>query len=101
MEDDVMDKQEQQQANTGTRPVAKFSGSGGLNLAIWKSKSEQGYDNYSVRIERTYKDGDDFKTTSYLRPEDLLRTSQLLTDADRWIEQDKGRQRFQGSGKEI
>lgn len=92
MEDDVIEKTDEQAA-AGTRPVAKFTGSGGLSVAIWKSKSEQGYDNYSIRLERNYKDGEEFKSTSYLRSDDLLRAAQLLEDADRWVEQDKGRQR--------
>ena len=45
----------------------------------------------SVSVQRSYKDGDEFKTTQYLRDNDLLRMQQLLTKADEWIEQDKGR----------
>ncbi|MEZ6101651.1 MAG: hypothetical protein R3E01_22175 [Pirellulaceae bacterium] len=78
------------------RPVAKFSGSGGLNVAVWKNKSELGNDYYSVKLERNYKDANgDYQSTSYLRDSDLLRAGKLLAGADEWIEQDKGRQRTQ------
>lgn len=84
----------------GGRPAAKFTGSGGLSVAVWKQKSEQGFENYSVRIERSYKGKDDqFHTTPYLRDSDLLRAEKLLQQADEWIEQDKGRQRSQASGQ--
>ena len=74
------------------RPAAKFSGTGGINVAVWKHKNESGYDNYSVRIERSYKDKNgDYQSTEYLRDSDLLRTQKLLEQADNWIEQDKGR----------
>lgn len=86
--------------NESARPAAKFTGSGGLSVAIWKNKSENGYDNYSVRLERNYKleDGT-YKSTQYLRDADLLRAERLLTQADDWIEQDKGRQRSPASSQ--
>jgi len=82
------------------RPVARFSGSGGISVAVWKTKSEQGRDNYSVRIDRTYRVGEgEFKSTQYLREGDLLRTQQLLNQADQWIEQDKAKGRANASGQ--
>ena len=76
------------------RPVAKFSGSGGIQLAVWKHKSESGRDNYSVRIERSYKgDDEEFQSTNYLRDGDLLRAQKLLSQADDWIESDRSKQR--------
>lgn len=48
-----------------SRPAAKFSGTGGLSVAVWKHKTEQGSDRYSIRIDRTYKDEAGFKTTAY------------------------------------
>lgn len=82
---------------SSSRPAAKFSGSGGLHVAVWKHKSEQGYDRYSVRVERTYKDGDGYQSTDYLRDADLLRVRKLLDDADNWIEQDKAKFRASAS----
>ena len=82
------------------RPVAKFSGTGGINIAVWKNKTEGGIDMYSVKMERTYKDSDgNYQSTPYLRDGDLLRAERLLEQADEWIEQDKGRQRMQTGGQ--
>ena len=87
------ENQEQPQSTSG-RPIARFTGTGGLNVAVWKHKSESGYDNYSVRMDRSYKDGEgEYQTTDFLRESDLLRAQKLLEQADEWIEQDKGRQR--------
>lgn len=82
-------------ASDNARPAASFKGSGGLQVAIWKNRSEQGFDNYSIRIERTYKEGQEgpFKTTSYFRDSDLLRVSKLIEQADAWIEAEKSKQR--------
>ncbi|HUP77208.1 MAG TPA: hypothetical protein VM260_01515 [Pirellula sp.] len=76
------------------RPVVSFSGSGGLDVAVWKQKGESEFDHYSVRIDRSYKQEDgNYKTTSYLRESDLLRVGKLLEQADDWIEQDRAKQR--------
>ena len=83
------------------RPAARFTGSGGLSAAVWKHKSESGYDNYSIRLDRSYKGEDgNYQSTPYLRDNDLLRAQKLLEQADEWIEQDKGRQRTQAGGQE-
>ena len=80
-----------------SRPAAKFHGTGGINVAVWKHRTDQGIDRYSIRIDRTYKDGDEFKTTQYLRDGDMLRVQKLLGQADDWIEQDKARHRASAS----
>lgn len=83
-----------------SRPAVKFSGSGGLQVAVWKQKTEQGFDRYSVKLERNYKDENgDFHATQYLRDNDLLRAQALLTQADAWIEQEKARQRGPSTGR--
>ena len=74
------------------RPAARFTGSGNIQVAVWKHHSEEGADRYSIKIERSYKDGEEYKSTQYLRAGDLLRVQQLMSKADDWIEQDKGRQ---------
>jgi hypothetical protein len=82
------------------RPVAKFTGSGGLSVAVWKHKSDSGVENYSVRMDRSFKGNDgNYQSTQYLRDNDLLRAQKLLGQADEWIEQDKGRQRAQGTAQ--
>ena len=87
-------------ASATSRPVVSFSGSGGLNVAVWKHKSETGQENYSIRLDRSYKDGEgNYKTTAYLRESDLLRTEKLLSQADDWIEQDKAKQRASSANR--
>jgi len=77
-----------------TRPVAKFSGSGGLNAAVWKHKTENGAEHYSVRLDRTYKnEAGEYESTAYLREGDLLRAQKLLGQVDDWIEQDRAKYR--------
>ena len=67
----------------GQRPVAEFRGSGGIKVAVWKHKHEEGPDSYSIRMDRSYReDGGDFKSTQYLRDQDLLRSQKLLAQAD-------------------
>jgi hypothetical protein len=78
----------------GARPIAKFSGSGGLNAAVWKHKVEGGFDHYSVRMDRTFKnDAGEYESTPYLREGDVLRAQKLLGQVDDWIEQDRARNR--------
>ena len=87
-------------ASATSRPVVSFSGSGGLNVAVWKHKTESNQDNYSIRLDRTYKDSEgNYKTTAYLREGDLLRTTKLLGQADEWIEQDKAKQRASSANR--
>ncbi len=79
----------------GARPNASFSGSGGLNVAIWKQRNDAGIDHYSVKLERRYKDASgNFQSTDNLREGDLLRATKLLEMADDWIEQDRQKQRL-------
>jgi len=82
-----------------TRPIVSFQGSGGIQVAVWKNKTEAGIENYSIRIERSYKVGDSFRSSSYLRDSDLPRAEKLLSQADAWIEQDKQKHRGSGAGR--
>ena len=85
-------EQDQTAANENSRPVAKFSGSGGIHVAVWKNKSEQGHTYYAVKPERNYRDDEgEFHSSSYLRDGDILRAVELLKQADQWIEQDKSK----------
>lgn len=78
---------------TSSRPIARFTGTGGLSVAVWKQRTEHG-DRFSTRLDRGYKDAQgQYVSTPYLREGDLLRAQQLLLQADAWIEQEKGRLR--------
>jgi len=89
-----MSDEQQENQPTGQRPITSFRGTGGLSVAVWKHKSEDGPDRYSINIERSYKNKEgEFESTAFLRDSDLLRTQKLLDQADAWIEQDKAHQR--------
>ena len=79
-------------ASESTRPQAKFNGSGGISVAVWKQKTDSGPEHYSVRIDRTFKNSADaYESTPYLREGDLLRVQKLLGQVDDWIEQDRAK----------
>lgn len=78
----------------GSRPNAKFNGSGGVSVAVWKHKADGGAEHYSIRMDRTFRnDAGEYESTPYLREGDLLRAQNLLGQADDWIEQDRARNR--------
>jgi hypothetical protein len=53
---------------TGTRPIAAFNGTDGLQVAVWKNKTDAGKEYYSVRLDRSYKDSEgEYHSTQYLR----------------------------------
>ena len=100
MDETKDETQTQQGTQSNSRPSARFTGSGGLNVSVWSNKNENGLTNYSVRLEKSYKGEDgQFHSTPYLRDNDLLRAQKLLEQADQWIEQEKGRVRGQASGQ--
>ena len=83
----------------GQRPAIEFKGTGGVKVAVWKHKNENGPDGYTAVISRTFRDSDGaFQTVPYLRDSDLLRSQKLLEQADAWIEQEKNRQRGTSAG---
>ncbi len=82
---------------TGARPAVRFSGSGGLTAAVWKQKTENGSEHYSIKLERSYRKGEgEFESTPYLREGDLLRAQKLLSQVDDWVEQDRAQGRGRG-----
>ena len=84
---------EQTEQPQGQRPVASFKGDG-ITVAVWKFKDEEkGWDRYSVKLSRSYKSDDEYVNTEYLRGEDLLRATKLLSAADDWIQNDRAKKR--------
>jgi hypothetical protein len=72
----------------------KFNGSGGVNVAVWKHKSDNGFNHYSIRMDRTFRnDAGEYESTPYLRDGDLLRAQKLLGQVDDWVEQDRAKSR--------
>lgn len=57
---------------------------GRLALTIWANETEQ-CTRFSTEITRTWKDGEEYRTTSRLDERDLLAAARLATIADDWI----------------
>lgn len=68
-----------------SKPAHKFR-NGVLQVTIWRNISEKG-PWYSVQPTRSYKQGDDWKTTDSLYADDLLAMAKLLDQAHSWIVQ--------------
>ena len=62
------------------KPTVKLR-DGVLSVAIWANKSEEGNIFYSTTYARGYKDGDEWKETTSLGADDLLKVSRLLQRA--------------------
>jgi len=60
-------------------PVAKFR-IGFVEAAVWNNDKF-----HTVTLSRTYKDGEEYKTTDNLGQSDLLNASKVLTRAESWI----------------
>lgn len=61
------------------QPVQRFR-IGAVTAAVWKN---DGF--HSVTLERSYKEGDDWKQTHQLGAGDLLNAAKVLTRAEEWI----------------
>ena len=66
--------------NQPAKPTAKLR-DGVLSVAVWANKSEDGKLFYSTTFARSYKDGEDWKETTSLNADDLLKVSRLLQRA--------------------
>jgi len=64
------------------QPAAKFR-DGRLEVAVWANQTndDEPKTSYSLTLERSYKDGDDWKKTSSLNGDDTLKAAHLLTKA--------------------
>lgn len=69
------------------KPAKKFR-LGFITATIWANESPNGDRTwYSVEIARTYKDGDDLKTTNAFNAADLLNVAKLAERSEHWIAQ--------------
>ena len=57
---------------------------GRLRLAVWANQTDKGV-RFSSEITRTWKDGDEFRSTTRLDEQDLLAAARLAQLADDWI----------------
>lgn len=65
------------------KPVRRFR-IGLVQAAVWKN---DGVNNafYTVTLQRSFKDGDEYKNTDNLGAADLLNAAKVLTRAEAWI----------------
>jgi hypothetical protein len=61
-------------------PVKKIK-IGGIEAAVWQNKSSEGKEFYNVTMERSYKDGEEWKKTNSLRVNDLPKAILALQKA--------------------
>ena len=66
----------------GNAPDAKFR-LGFVTVSVWKNDMNF----YNCSLQRSYKDGDEFKNTEQLGSGDLLNAARLLQRAEEWISQ--------------
>lgn len=64
-------------------PVQKFS-IGNLTANIWENTAND-RTFYTVDLQRRYKDGNEWKSTTTLNSADLLNAAKLLTRAENWV----------------
>ena len=61
------------------RPVDRIN-FGAIKVAIWASKTKYGKKHFA-NVQKVYKDGDDFESTSFFGREDLLPAAKALNEA--------------------
>lgn len=70
--------------NDKQMPEKKFR-AGGVVATVWKNtqKNKEGkdFEVYSINVDRTYKDGDEFKQTSSMKVNDLPKLALVANEA--------------------
>jgi hypothetical protein len=56
----------------------------GVRATIWKNDTDKG-PRFNTTFERSYKDGEEWKTSSAFGQQDLLLLAHIATEAFRWI----------------
>ncbi|WP_145364513.1 hypothetical protein [Stratiformator vulcanicus] len=74
---------ESRKENSKNKPVKKFQ-LRGISASIFENRSEKGSPFHKVSITRTYKDGDEFKTTGSFGRDDLPLVEALARQS--WFE---------------
>ena len=67
----------------GKKPLRVFK-AGGVRAAIWENTIEKDGENrpvYSIQIDRTYKDGEEWKTSNHFRLTELARVELVARKA--------------------
>jgi len=69
------------------QPEKKFR-TGGLSATIWKKdgvKDGKAYSMFTVTLDRSYKQGEEWKNSNALRTDDLPKAVALLNEAYRYL----------------
>jgi hypothetical protein len=66
-----------------TKPAHEIRISG-LKATVWKNDTDKG-PRYNTTFERTYRDGEEWKSSNSFGRDDLLVLSHLATECFRWI----------------
>lgn len=77
----------QKDVTKGNMPVKRFR-AGAISATIWENHSEKDGEQrsyYSISLDRSYKDGDEWKHTSSLRVNDLPRAELVLRKSYEWL----------------
>ena len=80
----------------GNKPVHEIRVSG-IHAAIWKNDTEQG-PRYNTTFERSYRDGETWKTSNSFGRDDLAMLSFVAQEALRWIVQQREQPAMQQQG---
>jgi hypothetical protein len=71
-------------------PNRQFTGKGAVRSSVWKTELEEGRIEYSVSIDRLFRDeSDELMATPMLRSTDLEAAQKLIGQAEAWINEDK------------
>ena len=66
-------------ANAKNPPAQRFR-IGNVTAAVWRNDS-----GFNVTVQRSYKDGDEWKQSASLFHDDLLNAARVLQRAEAWI----------------
>ena len=78
-----MSKNQNPAAETSHKPAHEIR-INGLKATIWKNDTEKG-PRYTTTFTRSYKDGEEWKTTDNYGREDLLLLAHMAKEAFAWI----------------
>lgn len=65
-------------------PIKRFAVGNGIRASVWKNQSKHNGSWLSVTINRTYRDGEEYKDTTSFRRDDLLFVAKASELAFAW-----------------
>lgn len=70
-----------QGSSSGKKPPVARVKRGGVEVAVWENQGKSGGTFHTFSLQRTYKQGEEFKHTSALRVNDLPKAIEALREA--------------------